>query len=169
MVQIGEVCCVYWARIIATSRDQQKSRCFFFHVCVNELILWLWIDLLFYSISLLNGVNHDTVHYFCVKVCLSKTKHHMATPHSRHTRVSSCASYQSNKQQSANKLRTLFSFYPADFLSLILHRLVQLRWEGLESSVCRHVSVCLSGSLQCARSPCSLTAALSPKPYFPPN
>lgn len=84
---------------------------------------------------------------YCVKAYLSKTKHHMAALGG----AAHCTNRTNGK--SALKLREEnFVFLPSSrlwqtissSLSLILDCFVKLRGEGLDSSRCRHVSVCLS-------------------------
>lgn len=183
MVQMGgapvcvEICVVvcaedsYWARMIATTLDLQNPRCFP-RVCVANLNPWFLIDLSFSAPFRCLMASIMTHCIYCVKVCLSKTKHHMAALCNSHTRRLSCSLYQSNKQQNVNKLRRRenFVFLLSSRLWQTIsssHCFVQLRGEGLESSGCRHVSVCLSRCLKRARFPRSLTAALSPKQCFP--
>lgn len=101
----------------------------------------------FYSISLLNGVNHDSLHLLLQKCAFAK-QNTIWRLYISPTRRLSCPSYQSNKLRRKENFVFLLASRLwqtiSSSLSLILDCFVQLRGEGLESSRCRHVSVCLS-------------------------
>lgn len=84
---------------------------------------------------------------YCAKVSLSKTKHHMATLYNCHTWGFAVHCSDRTNSRQANTLQTLFSSHPADFgsssLLLIFGCFVQLRGQGLQSSECICLYVCL--------------------------
>lgn len=136
--------CAYWRFDLSQNYRYSKSTKvkMFSRVCVNDLCLSTPFHCLMVSIM--------TSHIYCV-VCLSKTKHHMATLYkSRLAGLAVRCTNQTAHWQTKKERELCFpSLQPslADYLILsvlIFHCFVQLRGERLESCGCRHVSVCLS-------------------------
>lgn len=174
-MQMEGVLCVFLKlklNLMAATLYLQQPRFFFPKVWVNDPMLWILIDLYFSTPFHYLMVSIIT---FCIcvpKVCLSKTKHHMAALYNSHTNSLICQFYQMNKQRKTDKLRRKeklslsiqLTLAHCSSPTLILDCFVQLRRGIREFSVL--ACICLSDRLEWAGFPPSLTAAWSPKQCF---